>query len=92
MPLVRDRLVLVPHERKLGAVRCAEVLHAVAFVVLADGGDLETDVGVLHAQLFELGERLLAGLAPRRPEVHEDDLPLPLRERDLPLTVHAVGR
>ena len=75
LPLLGDLLARRPSRRGTSRrLRLREIGDAVLLVVDRDRHDLEAVRLVLHVELLELRERLLAGLAPGRPEVDDRDL------------------
>src|SRR5258707_1356897 len=90
LPLPRYLLPVVPPQRELGSIVHTEVPDSGVLVVLRNADNLEAAGLVFDVEVLELRERLLAGLAPRRPEVDDEHLSLHALDRDLSLPVHRV--
>ena len=59
--------------RKAEIVLLHEGLHLVQSHIDIDGQDLEAAVSVVGVETLNVRERLRAGIAPRGPEIEEDD-------------------
>src|SRR6185503_6669016 len=82
LPLLRHFILRVEEHRQLDARAREELVDLIGELAVVHGHELERASRELLLQLEQGGQLLLARLAPRRPEINEDDAPEQLLRSD----------